>query len=148
VNHQLGAGRLSVHLDDADGTTIESHELVGSEAVNGWDPGSDSDTGDWVGVELDEPRRLEDGETYAVRLTAPEGTTFAMVNLLARDRTDIDGEYMQSFRFSDGRTERSRDGGRTWSLADPSWARYSNMQFYLTTPPDAIGTSSPHPGRA
>ena len=39
---------------------------------------------------------------------------------------------MKSYRFSDGRSEKSTDGGVNWTSIDPSWADYLNMQFYFT----------------
>jgi hypothetical protein len=133
VNRQSGSAPLVLRLERGDGTVIEQHQVPGSERVNTWSLGADSDTGDWVGITLDQPRRLSNGETYSLRLSAPSGTQYAMVNLLARDSTHVNGEFMKSYHFSDGRTEKSDDSGSSWSLADQAWAAFSNMQFYFTT---------------
>jgi hypothetical protein len=132
LNRQSGSGLLTLRLEAGDGSVIEQHQVPGSNSIKSWALGSDSDLGDWVGVNLDAPRTLRNGQTYNLRLTAPSGTTYAIVNLLNRDSSDINGEYLKSHRFSDGRTQKSTDGGASWSLVDPNWAAYSNMQFYFT----------------
>jgi hypothetical protein len=132
VNHQSGSGLLTLCLEDANGNVIEEHAAAGSNQVNYWSLGSDSDTGDWVGVAFDKPRTLKNGQTYSLRLMAPSGSSYAVVNLLNRDSTDVGGEYLKSYRFSDGRTQKSSNGGGSWSLVDPYWAAYSNMQFYFS----------------
>jgi hypothetical protein len=137
VNRQYGRGLLTLRLEDERGSLIEEHEVRGSDKLGTWELGSASDAGDWVGVSFDTPRVLQDGETYCLRLSAPEGTQFATVSLLSRSAFDIDGEYMKSYRFSDGRSERSTDGGRSWASVDPAWADYLNTQFYFTLDGDS-----------
>ena len=132
VNRQSGSQPLSLILEAADGSLIEEHKLPASRHVNTWPLGGQGDTGDWVGVAFETPRELIDGATYCVRLTAPEGTTYSTDSLLSRSDYDINGEYMKSFRFDDGRSEKSTDGGATWESVHPTWADYLDMQFYLT----------------
>ncbi len=133
VSHQSGSGLLKLRLEKADGTLIEQHTVPGSTKVASWTLGTTGDMGDWLGVELDQPRTLRDGETYCLKVTAPDGSVYAAVNVLARDSSDINGQYMKSFHFGSGRTEKSTNSGSSWSLVDPNWAAYSNLQFFFTT---------------
>ncbi len=75
--------------------------------MNTWALGTTGDMGDWIGVTLDRPRTFVNGKTYRLKLTAPSGTVYAAVNVLARDASDINGEYMRSHHFESGRTEKS-----------------------------------------
>jgi hypothetical protein len=125
VGQQSGSGALTIRLETGNGALIDQGAVAASQ-IPSFSPGSDSDNGDWVSVVFDQAHTLQNGQTYNLRLSSPDGTQYSMVPI--RDGNDEAGGYMRSYAFRDGNGQKTTNGSSWQNLYQYS---HVNTQFYL-----------------
>jgi hypothetical protein len=87
-------------------------------------------TSAWGTLVFKQARTLVSGETYHLRLTAPEGAHFRC-QTIGRGSAAVYGFHEPTY-FGDGSVEKfpAPDGGSVWQYVTDE--PYSDMQFYFT----------------
>ncbi len=124
VKRSYGTSPLTIRLERADGTALRVAS-VPAERLGSSDPGCGTRTGaTWVSATFPTPVTLVEGQTYNLRLGTAADTRYTTDPI--REGTD---SGLRSYRFTDGRGQRTTNGGSTW-VDLYRWSPV-DLQFYL-----------------
>ena len=119
-----GSGDLTVRLEDASGTVIDSFTVPASSIPSLSASGDPS--GVWVSGKFSTPHTLTDGATYHLRLSTDDSTSLWTRGIQQGDAYD----FKPATYFADGFLQVSTDGGSSWSTA-PELGASGDLQFFL-----------------
>ena len=121
-----GTGNLTIRLEDATESLIDSCAIA-TGSVPILTRTADASAGIWVSGTLSQPRTLQVGQTYHLRLSTDSSTSLWMRLL----KQGYNNGYSAGM-FDDGYAEESTDGGTSWGAPSGITAGQGDLQFHLT----------------
>ena len=124
-----GSANAILSLENSDGTVIEEGPAQGSGNIPIIPQNNiESSKGNWVSYTLSQPRTINDGQTYNLKVSAPFGTIFQHSCILSQDSSSLNGIHdMKSYAFNEGHGEKSLDGGKNWDYCYGNWYHNSTQ---------------------
>jgi hypothetical protein len=129
VKRISGTSPLTIRLETGSGALIDSATIPASSIALGNLPASDGDASilggnTWVTANFSSAHVLTSGQTYNLRLSTSADTQYVAVPV--QEGTD---KGLSSYRFTDGDSQKTVDGGSTWANLY-LWG-YTDLQFYF-----------------